>query len=291
MNPLIEKERNAIKFIRNSYSLACDMSDNGFHVAFSGGKDSQTLLALMEESGCKYQAHMQITSVDPPQLMKFIRHNYPNVVLHRPITNMKNLIIKHGMLPMRQARFCCAKLKEQAGSGTCTCVGVRAAESPRRKKRSDVEVSGMKGIGFDIQGCELHQQNNTFDLFEVKTDTIVTCVSGNDKIIISPIFKWRDSDVWNFIRGNNIDFCELYKMGFHRIGCLFCPMASAKEKAREYRLFPRFAEKVYIDAIRELMETRGRYSEFDSAEDVFFWWISNKNRDEWLSNNRMKKLF
>lgn len=152
MDPLIRKEKEAIAFIRKSHSLACDMSEDGFHVAFSGGKDSQTLLALMEESGCKYKAHMQITSVDPPQLMQFIRKNYPNVVLHRPVTNMKKLILKHGMLPMRQARFCCAKLKEQAGSGTCTCVGVRAAESPRRKKRSDVEVNGMKGIAFEIHG-------------------------------------------------------------------------------------------------------------------------------------------
>ncbi len=82
---LLLKEKEAVKFIRNAYSLALDMNQNGFHVAFSGGKDSQVLYALMQETGCKFTAHMQVTSVDAPQLMKFVRANYPEVELHRPI--------------------------------------------------------------------------------------------------------------------------------------------------------------------------------------------------------------
>ena len=53
MNRLFELEQKAIKFIRNAESLALRMNENGFHVAFSGGKDSQVLLALMELSGWK----------------------------------------------------------------------------------------------------------------------------------------------------------------------------------------------------------------------------------------------
>ncbi|KAA6337106.1 hypothetical protein EZS27_014788 [termite gut metagenome] len=36
---LLQKEREAVKFIRKAYQLALSMSDEGFHVAFSGGKD------------------------------------------------------------------------------------------------------------------------------------------------------------------------------------------------------------------------------------------------------------
>ncbi len=290
MKQLLRKEQEAIKFIRKAYSLACEMSDNGFHVAFSGGKDSQVLLALMEESGCKYSAHMQVTSVDPPQLIKFVREKYSNVQLHLPEKSMRKLILQKGMLPMRQSRFCCEKLKEHAGAGSCTCVGVRAAESPKRAKRSSIEISGMKGVGFEIDENNSLSCKPMFDLFEVQSETVITCISGRDKVIISPIFRWSDADVWNFIRGNRIEYCELYNMGFHRIGCMFCPMASAKEKAKELSLFRRHAEKIYIRSICELME-RGKYSEFDTPEDVFFWWISNKNRDEWLAYNKMKKLF
>lgn len=289
MNYLIAKERRAIKFIKKAYPLACDMSSEGFHVAFSGGKDSQVLLALMEESGCKYKAHMQVTSVDPPQLMRFVRSNYPDVRLHLPEVNMYNLIIQKGILPMRQCRYCCEKLKEHAGSGTCTCVGVRAAESSRRAKRNDIEINGFKGAGFEIDSNNTLSSHKQFDLFEVENETVVSCVGGSDKIILSPIFRWSDSDVWRYIKANRIEYCELYNMGFHRIGCMFCPMASAKEKALSLSLFKTQAERIYIKAIRELINI-GKYPEFETPEEVFFWWISNQNRDKFLSKKKMYRL-
>lgn len=147
---LSEKEKEAIEFIRKAESLALRMSDQGFHVAFSGGKDSQVLLALMELSGCKYHAEMQVTSVDSPNLMRFVRDNYPNVKLNLPKKNMRQLILQKKLLPTRQARYCCAILKEQAGVGSVTCVGVRAAESARRATRNPIEIWGQRGVGFEI---------------------------------------------------------------------------------------------------------------------------------------------
>lgn len=41
-------------------------------------------------------------------------------------------------------RYCCAYLKESAGIGTTTLVGVRAAESVRRAKRKEIEIQGHK---------------------------------------------------------------------------------------------------------------------------------------------------
>lgn len=122
-NHLIELERKAIKFIRNAEKLALRMNENGFHVAFSGGKDSQVLLALVEMSGVKHHAEMQVTTVDSPNLMKFVRTNYPQVRLNLPKLNMRQLILKKKMLPTRQARFCCAFLKEQAGGGYVYLLG------------------------------------------------------------------------------------------------------------------------------------------------------------------------
>lgn len=251
---LLNKEKEAVKFIRKAESLAMRMSDKGFHVAFSGGKDSQVLLALMELSGCKFHAEMQVTSVDSPNLMRFVRAKYPQVKLNLPQKNMRQLILQKKILPTRQARYCCAILKEQAGVGSCTCVGVRAAESARRAKRKPIEVIGQKGVGFDIINDKLVLERSWGgQLFDLQTDTQVYCVKGKDKVVISPIFNWSDKDVWDFIKGNNMPYCDLYDMGFHRIGCLFCPMASVKEKQRELAMFPRFAERVYIRAIRELM--------------------------------------
>lgn len=288
---LLNKEKEAVEFIRNAESLAMRMSDKGFHVAFSGGKDSQVLLALMELSGCKFHSEMQVTSVDSPNLMRFVRANYPQVKLNLPQKNMRQLILQKKLLPTRQARYCCAILKEQAGAGCCTCVGVRAAESARRAKRNPIEVIGQRGVGFEIINDKLTLERSWGgQLFDLEKETQIYCVKGKDKVVISPIFHWSDMDVWDFIKGNNMPYCDLYDIGFHRIGCLFCPMASLKEKRRELELFPLVAERIYIRAIRELME-QGYYNNFDSPEQCFQWWISNDNAQAWLNKQRQRTLF
>ena len=40
--------------------------EDGYYLAFSGGKDSQCIYHLAEMAGVKFDAHYRITSVDPP---------------------------------------------------------------------------------------------------------------------------------------------------------------------------------------------------------------------------------
>lgn len=289
MTRLAQLEKDAIAFIRNAEKLALRMDERGFHVAFSGGKDSQVLLALVEMAGVKHHAEMQVTSVDSPNLMQFVRKNYPQVKLNLPKMNMRQIILEKKMLPTRKARFCCAILKEQAGAGTVTCIGIRAAESTKRAKRHPVEVIGQR-VGYEIRDDKLIQETPGGELmFETECKETVYCVGGKDKVVISPIFEWTDKDVWDFIREHNMPYCDLYDKGFHRIGCLFCPMASLLEKRRELQMFPLFAERVYIRAIRELMEL-GKFDNFESAEQVFEWWLSGENAQEWLAKQRLKQM-
>ena len=114
--------------------------EEGYYLAFSGGKDSQCIYHLCEMAGVKFDAHYRVTSVDPPELVKFIKDQYPDVAREiprdkdgKPIT-MWSLIAHNKMPPTRVARYCCQKLKESGGDGRVTMTGVRWAESANRRK-------------------------------------------------------------------------------------------------------------------------------------------------------------
>ena len=109
-----------------------------YWLAFSGGKDSVVIKALADMAGVPYEAHYRITSVDPPELVRFVKDKYPDVscdIPHdddgNPIT-MWNLIPKKSMPPTRLVRYCCVALKESGGEGRPTITGVRWAESNNR---------------------------------------------------------------------------------------------------------------------------------------------------------------
>lgn len=112
----------------------------GYYLAFSGGKDSVVVKALCDMAHVKYDAHYNITTVDPPELVRFVK-SFPDVKMEHSrykdgsIVTMWNLIPKKKLPPTRIARYCCDYLKERAGEGRFVITGVRQAESARRKNR------------------------------------------------------------------------------------------------------------------------------------------------------------
>lgn len=123
---------------------------SGFYLAFSGGKDSVVLKALADMAGVKYDAHYRVTSVDPPELVRFVK-TFPDVQIDHPMDKdgkpitMWNLIPKKGLPPTRLARYCCQSLKETGGEGRMTLTGVRWAESRNRQlNQGRVTIYGKK---------------------------------------------------------------------------------------------------------------------------------------------------
>lgn len=112
--------------------------EEGYYVAFSGGKDSQCVYHLCKMAGVKFDAHYNVTSVDPPELVRFIKKNYPDVIWEYPryddgsVVTMWNLIPRKQMPPTKYARYCCEYLKEASGKYRVTVTGVRWAESAKR---------------------------------------------------------------------------------------------------------------------------------------------------------------
>lgn len=57
--------------------------EEGYYLAFSGGKDSVVVKALANMAGVKYDAHYNVTTVDPPELVQFIKEKHPDVILKK----------------------------------------------------------------------------------------------------------------------------------------------------------------------------------------------------------------
>jgi phosphoadenosine phosphosulfate reductase len=248
--PLELKVKKAVGF------LQLHEPADGYYLAYSGGKDSGVLLELARLAGVRFDAWYNCTTIDPPELVRFIKREHPEVGWNRPKENLWTRAIQRS-LPTRLARWCCEEYKEQGGKGRAgKLIGVRAAESARRK-----------GLWREI----------------------FVDRKGSGQKIFCPILYWTDADVWAFHRERGIPYCELYDQGFERLGCVGCPLAGYNNQAKEFERWPRFRDGWRRAAYRYIEKWRGvptRQGERRFFEDIIApdgdperywqWWISGK---------------
>lgn len=282
-----EKLQHSIDLLRKSEILALRYYEKGFYLAFSGGKDSQSLYHVAQLAGVKFESHYALTTLDPPELVRFIRSNYPDVIIDRPDMTFAQLCIKKKALPTMRMRFCCALLKETKGAGTVTLTGVRRQESVKRSKRNEAEIIGPRESKFS---GTLKQ----FDQFTREKEIEgVQCIKGKDKIVINPIIDWSEADVWHFLnKVVKVEHCALYDRGWRRLGCLYCPMASKKEIIRQGKSYPKYRD-LYLRTITKL-KGNGYMNEYPdlTAEEIFEWWISKESIKSWYTSHKLQnKLF
>jgi phosphoadenosine phosphosulfate reductase len=251
-----QREMTSIKLIQEFEPA------EGYHVAFSGGKDSIVMYDLVKRSFVKHQAYFALTTVDPLTLVHFIKREYPEVRILKPATSMFKLIAaEKKILPIRQRRYCCKHLKEYAGKGEFVITGVRWEESNARAKRKHFEI-----------------------------DTRPEMLG---KMYLNPILEWTEGDIWHYIKNKGLKYSELYDQGYGRIGCIGCPMVGEEWRRKEFELYPRY-KQMYLKAIRIAREDHSKsiYYNFKDEYDVFNWWLSDFPVREWMSiRDDQLKLF
>lgn len=276
---LKKKIEYSIELLRKSEKMTIRLDpENGFYLAFSGGKDSQALYHIAQMAGVKFKAHMNLTSVDPPEVIRFVKKQYPDVELIKPKMSIYDMALKKHILPTMRLRWCCAEFKEMSGAGKVTLIGIRKEESARRSKREEVSTN-IKG----------KRTEETFDQWSEHQEKMVTCVGGKDKILVSPIIHWTERDVWEFLNDVvKVPHCKLYDEGYTRIGCILCPMSNRKSKLRDIERFPH-AKRRWIQTIEKLIKEGYINNNFDDAEFGFEWWISGKNYKEFYAEQVLQK--
>lgn len=249
--PLERKIEQAIGLIRLYENQALQLSEDGYYVCFSGGKDSIVMAKLFEMSGVRYGLHYNNVTIDPPELVRFIKREYPQAVWHsvgKPLPYMME--DKNNGPPTRLGRWCCEIYKEQGGAGCLKATGVRSEESIRRKGLWKQVNAHKNGHG----------------------------------IILCPILYWTDADIWGFIKSNGMKYCSLYDEGFHRLGCVGCPMAG-KKRAAEFERWPGYEKlwkrgfQKYWDKFHGTKRKDGKDREwlnkFNNVDELWRWWMED----------------
>jgi len=223
---LQKKIDRAIKLIQSASKIANKNGQREIALGYSGGKDSDVILELVKMSKVPYKAVHLVTTIDP---VGTIRHAIDNgCEINKPQKTFLELIKEKGF-PSRKRRFCCRILKERYIADYMV-FGIRADESYKRK-----------ALYKEPEKCYVYnKKEKTRQYF--------------------PILEWTKKDVFDFIEERHIKCHPLYydvEGNFHverRLGCIGCPLASHKNRLKEFKEHPNMV-KLYVRGGGQYIDT------------------------------------
>lgn len=223
----------------------------GYGLAFSGGKDSVVIKQLAIESGVKFKAFYSVTTIDPPEVVRYIKTYHSEIEWVRPKMPLLRYMSDKMLYPPNQfMRYCCSIYKEQSMPGfSAKIIGVRASESIRRAKR-------WKDVVHDFK--------------------------NKKRIFVCPIVDWTDDDVWSFIKERNLPYCSLYDEGFKRLGCIGCPLSGSKNIRLSFARWPGF-ENAWRMAFRRMYANCQKKKLTPKSRRPYYG-LRFKNGDEWFDD-------
>lgn len=178
-------------------------------ISFSGGKDS-TVTADLAVRALADPSLVHVfgnTTLEFPLTIEYIqrfRKDNPKTILKTAQNREQDFysVCEDIGPPARMLRWCCSMFKTGPITRTLnslfkeknilTFYGIRKCESVSRSKYNRIE-------------------DNT-ELVKIQKQKVA-----------SPIFFWKDIDIWLYILSENLDFNDAYRLGYDRVGCWCCP--------------------------------------------------------------------
>ena len=272
----------AVRRLQEAAEMSQMLYEKPLVITYSGGKDSDTVLKLAQIAKIPFEVLHSHTTADAPETVYHVRNKFRELELSsikcdidyhvqpdgKRVT-MWNLIPRNLMPPTRLMRYCCSELKEGGGKDRFIITGVRWAESAARKKnRGSLEVIASRKERSLILSNDNDEDRRLFE----------SCQMAG-KRVVNPIIDWTTEDVLDFCKAENVNLCPLYAEGWHRVGCVGCPMAG-KKRYIEFARYPAY-KKAYIAAFDRMIEERKRrdmmkgFTIGDTGVDVFHWWMED----------------
>ncbi|MCL2063960.1 MAG: phosphoadenosine phosphosulfate reductase family protein [Candidatus Cloacimonetes bacterium] len=217
---LIEITNEAFDFIEET---AATYSKEKVVISFSGGKDS-TITADLVVRTLADPSLVHIfgdTTLEFPLTLDYVanyRKNNPKAIFKIAKNEEQDFFKVCSDIgpPARMLRWCCSMFKTGPiarvlnklydNEDILTFYGIRSCESVSRSRYNRVEDSA--------ESVKIQKQK-----------------------VASPIFLWKDIDVWLYIFSEGLDFNNAYRLGYDRVGCWCCPNNSLRAE---------FLTKIYL---------------------------------------------
>lgn len=239
----------ANEFIKNTSS---NIEEEKIVISFSGGKDSTVVADLVVKAlGNPSLVHIfGDTTLEFPTTIEYAER-YRKSHLQAIFQVAKNYeqdfmsVCEDIGPPGRMMRWCCSMFKTgpitrvlnslYRDQKILTYYGIRKSESVSRSKYNRIEGNS--------ESVKIQKQ-----------------------VVASPIFFWKDIDIWLYILTTGIDFNEAYRKGYDRVGCWCCPNNNIRaqfmskifmpDKSREWRNFLiSFAKSIGKQDAEEYVDT------------------------------------
>lgn len=178
-------------------------------ISFSGGKDS-TVTADVVTKALSNPSLVHIfgnTTLEFPATIEYAnryRENHPLAIFQTAKNDEQVFydVCEDIGPPARMMRWCCSMFKTgpitrvinslYRSQQILTFYGIRKSESVARSKYNRIED--------DSESVKIQQQT-----------------------VASPIFFWKDIDIWLYLLAEDVDFNDAYRIGYDRVGCWCCP--------------------------------------------------------------------
>ena len=178
-------------------------------VCISGGKDS-TVTADLAVKALSNPSLVHIfgdTTLEFPSTIEYahrFRDTHPDAIFQIAKNYEQSFydVCEDIGPPARMMRWCCSMFKTgpitrvinslYRSQQILTFYGIRKSESVSRSKYNRIEDSA--------------------DAVKIQQQTVA-----------SPIFFWKDIDIWLYLIAENVDFNDAYRLGYDRVGCWCCP--------------------------------------------------------------------
>lgn len=198
-------------------------------ISFSGGKDS-TVTADLTVRALSNPSLVHIfgdTTLEFPLTIEYakrFRENNPKAIFKTAKNKEQDFyeVCEDIGPPARMLRWCCSMFK----TGPIT----RVLNSLYR----DMDILTFYGIrkNESVSRSKYNRVENNAESVKIQKQKVA-----------SPIFYWKDIDVWLYILSEGIDFNDAYRLGYDRVGCWCCPNNNERAQLLSRIYMPEKAEK------------------------------------------------